>query len=216
MSDATHVDMHISIRTGTCIAGALALAIATAACGDNNNPNDVQGAIDIGEQRGQVLATQTTTDLGSDTPEVALGKAGQIMLTIDDGEIMQAQLVVDAGVSDPAVLDFANRMITEHTAHRDATLNLIEASKVTPIESDVSSLIQSDAMQGLRELEDASSGDLDRTYMRLQVTMHAEASVIVGALQDLAPAPDIAAFIADTQAQIDAHRVDAADLLRQL
>lgn len=225
MSNAALDGMHSFIttrisRTGIGLASALALAMVTSACGDNNSPDiDVDEPAQQGQQRGETIATQVETDVANDTPEIVLGTIGQIMLTIDEGEIMQAQLIVDRSEDediDDQVVDYANRMLDEHTAHMSQMMLLLDANEAAPLENAVSTQLRSEAQTGMRELENAEGNDLDRVYMRMQILMHSQSLVIVRTLEELAPEDEVRTFFGDTVQIIEDHRDEAQDILRDL
>jgi putative membrane protein len=190
------------------------IGLLLAACSSDDDDHDnAATAIDDGNAMGNMLSDQIDADFsGMDTPS-QIAVTGAIVITIDDGEIMQAQAALDR-VSDSDVVAFANQMIADHTAHRDMTEMLINEAGVTPRESQVSATLRAEAASSLNEL--AAASDPDVTYMTIQVRMHEEARVVVGTLADDINDATFEAFLRDTEATIMAHRDHAASILRGL
>lgn len=214
MTDAHVADMRTYLRSSISLASVLVLAL-TGACDDDDTADpfdeDADVAIDDGEARGEEHADHTGDELGADADLVVLAKSGAIMLTIDEGEILMADYVLDVAI-DPDVIAYANRMITEHTAHVEATTALLDDFEIGPTDSAVSAALRAEAQAELAVIQ--SAADPDYEYMRSQVMMHAEAYVIVGALRDLAPFEIAARFFDETQRTIANHRNEAEVILR--
>jgi len=133
-----------------------------------------------------------------------IGESASILITIDDGEIRQAQQA-------PAVA-LAPRMLDDHTTHRALTLEVLASYQAAKRPNVVSAQLERETTQALADL--GAAADPAYEYLRLQVVMQYEALVIVDALRDHAPGPNFDAFLADTRTTIDAHRVMAEHDLR--
>jgi predicted outer membrane protein len=191
-----------------------ALLFGTAACGDDNNDN-LGGNVDPiaeGQARGEMLATMAAEDLSVQNEMVAMSIAGDIMITIDQGEIMQAQLALDNVVFDPAVISFAEQMIDEHTAHTQMVQDLLARFGLTRLDNRISAALRSETEASLVDI--ANSDNPDRTYMEFQVMMHQEALVLLGSLDDQVDTAEMDALIRTTEDQIAAHRDTAINVLQ--
>jgi hypothetical protein len=195
----------------------LAGALLAAACGDNLDGRGTyaaDAAIEEGEAMGGALADQAGDELDEANPELALGQLGAILLAFDDGEVAQAEVELDLG-SDRGALDFAAKMRDEHSLHADAVSDLLFVRRVSPVESAVSGALRGEAAAGIAELQRALLAEVDFTYLRLQVKMHAAGEVLVGGLIDLTPGDEeIASFLEATRGAIAEHRAEAEALLR--
>ncbi len=189
------------------------LLVATVACGNNDNDEEVNAASDEGVAIGQQHAAETDADLGNDSIPTVIAKSGAIVIAIDDEEVALANFIVGV-TNDRNVLDFANQMIADHTAHADSTRAFLANMSLAPVDSSVSLALRDEAAANLAELERSNSFDF--TYMSLAVSTHSEADVIVGNLVDLAPTTDVAQFLDDTQLMIEQHRAEAESILRNL
>ncbi|MDB4962228.1 MAG: hypothetical protein JWP01_2227 [Myxococcales bacterium] len=208
-------------KTSECFAllVAGALLFGTTACGDNEVGDDLDGDIDEGADeiaegraRGELLADMASEDLAAQNEMVSMSIAGHIMITLDQGEIMQAQLALDDVVFDPAVQEYADQMIEEHTPHAQRVEDLLASFGLTPLDNRISAALRAESEAALVDL--ANSDDPDKDYMAMQVTMHEEAFVLVGSLADDVETAELDALIRDTQAAIAEHRDDALDLLQ--
>lgn len=68
---------------------------------------------------------------------------------------------------------------------------------------------------GLAQLQAGELRNLDLAYAQLQITMHQEASLIVGTVRDAVPASatDIRGFLSDTLTMIGDHQARAGTVL---
>jgi predicted outer membrane protein len=190
------------------------LVVAAALVGCSSDISDTDDAIAEGEQRGDDFVAQIDDELaGEPDPGLVIAKSTMITMTLDDGEIMHADFVLDRS-GDPVVLDFAQFMVDEHSAHQDVTISLLADYDLAPVQSNCAINLMADASSDLAFLQ--GSRDFDYEYMRLQVVMHNAAFAIVDALQDYAPDASFALFLADTRATIAAHRDEAEDTLRAM
>jgi len=195
-----------------CLASALLLAVATAACGDDNRTNaDI--AVDEGQGRGEDLAAQANLEFADDLASTIIAKSGAIALAIDEGVIEQADLLLQLGAT-PAVIQYAEDMLAEHSDHLVATLDLLDTYDLVPIDNPIAATIRTHVVTGLRQIE--SSSDVDLQYMLTQVSIHQEAFIVVAELFDLAPDDVTAVFFSDMQVMLLEHRTNAELLARGL
>lgn len=189
----------------------LALVAALVAC-THDNTIDTNLAANEGAQLGQDNAVLAENMFATQPdPIVVIGESGTILLTIDEAEITQAQQALSLTAA-PVAVEFAQRMIDDHTAHRASTLDVLASYHAPQIPNPVSAQLQREATQAMADLNAASEPAYD--YMRQQVVMHNEAIVIVDKLRDHAPDANFDAFLADTRAMLDAHRIAAESDLR--
>jgi putative membrane protein len=205
-------------RYGLLLACVLAAA-GLAACGDNDDViiDEADVAAEEGEAVGGDLAGRSDDELGGQPEVIVIARLGAIVLTLDDGEIAQADAALDR-VDDPRVIDHAERMLDEHSLNAEELEDLLYARRITPAENAVSAALRAEAEAGLRELERAPDRQVDFAYMRMQVKMHAAAGVLVGRLLDHAPGADAALldFLAATRDVIADHQLAAEAILRDL
>lgn len=194
----------------------LAGALLAAACGDNldgHGPITADVAEEEGTARGSLLANQAGDEFRGDDPELVVAQIGAVLLALDDGEVLQAEVELDLG-SDWEALDFAAKMRDEHSRHADAVTDLLSVRRISPVESGVSGELRGEAAAAVVELERATWLQVDFTYLRLQVELHAAGEVLVGSLIELAPDEELAGFLEATRGAIAEHRAEAEALLR--
>ena len=78
-------------------------------------------------------------------------------------------------------------------------------------------MLRAEAMEGIAQLQQASTPDY--AYMRMQLVMHSEAEVLVERIADLVPDEGFAGFedfVDDTADKIEEHRDHAEDVLVKL
>jgi len=191
----------------------LASLTSLVACTDETPRDDADNARDEGNQIGEDRADQVNSELGADSDLTILAKSGAIMVSIDQGEIELADLALDLAI-DPTVRDFAQRMVDSHGDHVIATHDLLASFAVDPQATPISIALDDEARVALDDLGVAA--DFDYEYMRMMVSMHAEAFVIVGELANQQEIDVAARFFADTTLTIGDHRNDAEVIFRGL
>jgi predicted outer membrane protein len=191
----------------------LLLAFLIPACTDETPRDAADIASDQGEQLGETRADQVNTELATDTGTTVLAKSGAIMLSIDQGEVELADVALDFAI-DPAVRGFAQRMYDSHLDHMTATSELLASLAVDPQATRVSFALDAEAQDAIGTLQ--TSGDFDFDYMRMMVSMHAEAIVIVGELADQQTIDVAQRFFADATLTIADHHAEASVILRGL
>jgi predicted outer membrane protein len=195
-----------------------------ASCGDDDNNNngnnnnrdaDEQRASDDGDMRGNALATQARGEFSGTSDPDAIAKAAAVVTTINTGEIAQASFVLSIN-TDSNVRALASEIQTDHQAN-DAMLHaLLQARGISPADNAVSLALRDEAMKSLDQLKADAPPDLAMDYTEMQVMMHQEAFVLVGALQDYVQDGDFRQFLSDTQDTIEQHRKDAGRVLHGL
>jgi predicted outer membrane protein len=201
-----------SARLGACVVTSLLFA---SACGDDDG--DLEQVADIaveeGVLRGEALADMTDEELAGQSETVALEVAEEILLTIDTGEILQAEIAVDRADQDD-VEDYAQAMIEEHSLHAELVSQVFGALLIQPRRNQIAETLRAEALAGAEELSATDAPDF--VYMRMQITMHQEASIVVGSLIDFVDTPEVDRLLIETQDIIEAHRLEAIDILRNL
>ena len=189
-----------------------------AACGDDNRHDDLESrALDEGTTRGQALQAQAAQDFAGCTESEAIGKAAGVVFAINDGEIAQASFVLSK-TGDVRVRALATRIVTDHQASNAALLTVLHIRNVAPIETTVSHTLTAEANAGLAQLQAGELRNLNFDYVQIQITMHQEASLIVGTVRDVMPASaaDLRGFLSDMLTMIGDHQARAETVLRNL
>jgi predicted outer membrane protein len=201
--------MHIAASMRTHLLCLMLLA----SCGSSNN-DDEQNAIDEGDSRGNALAEQARADFSGISDPDAVANAAGIVSTINNGEIAQARLVLDT-TTNSEVRDLASQILADHQANEAALQALMVDRDMAPEDNTVSSALKNEAMASLAQLQ--SDPNLDFDYVRMQVMMHQEAAVIVGAVRTYVDTDDaFREFLSNTRDTIEEHRQHAGDVLDDL
>lgn len=194
------------------------LAGGTAACGDDNDHEEIEViAIEQGTTRGQALQAQAIQDLAGCTDAEVISKVAGIVFAINNGEIAQASWILSK-TGNPRVRNLANQIIADHQANNAALLALLSSRNLAPAETSVSRTLAGEASAGLAQLQAGEPRNINIDYSQMQISMHKEASLIVGTLHDAMPvsATDVQSFLADTLRVIDKHLAHAETVLRDL
>jgi putative membrane protein len=104
------------------------------------------------------------------------GEVAGVVSALNTGEIQQGTLASDRAASS-AVRDYAQMMVTEHTAAEQRMTALLGQLGITPQSSTASQQVTNEANTMLQSLQ--SAADFDRAYVDSQVTMHTRGLQIV-------------------------------------
>lgn len=97
--------------------------------------------------------------------------AAAVVIAANEGEIQQGQLATTKA-SSPAVREFAQTMVTDHTAALQRGRDVFSAAGITPLESETSRTLTQNATTSLTTLGSYSGDAFDRQYMQLQIDQH--------------------------------------------
>lgn len=191
----------------------LSIAIL-AGCGTSHDRE--QRAINNGDQRGRDVAAQARTELNGATDQIAIAKAASIVMTLNTGEIAQASYILSVNNVASTVRDLATEIQADHQANNVRLDALLHDRGITAADNPVSATLHNEAMTGLAVLQADSAADLQMDYAEMQVMMHQEGFVVVGALRDLVQDKAFRQFLSDTRDTIAKHREDARRVMRKL
>ena len=204
----------ISTRLGFAIS--LVFATTALGCGDDSsraNDADVQTATAAGQNRGQTLGSEASADINASDDQTAIEKTASILRTINNGEIQEAQTVMDLTV-DEEIDDFATTMIQDHTALNAQLDAFLLDRNLAPKDTAVSVALTEDTAANLRELKATDLNQIGRIYFRMEVQGHQEALVIVDSLMDVDKDTELDSFLGRTRDLISDHLKSAIDHLR--
>jgi len=211
MQSSTSMINRTSARLGACLISSLLFATACDDGDDVDFEDEATDAVEEGRASGNSLAEMTNEDLAGQNEIVALETAAEILLTIDEGEILQADTALDR-VTLVVVADYAQRMIDEHSAHQELVSQTFANLEITPRENRVAAQLSIEALAGLHDLE--LTEDPDLFYISMQVSMHEEASIIVDNLMEHVDSPVVDRLLEDTRDMLDEHRDAAIEIMR--
>jgi predicted outer membrane protein len=186
-----------------------------AGCGDSDNNDNRDAALDEGDLHGQQLSAAARADLVGTTDDEAIALAADIVSTVNTGELAQADFMLSASTN-AAVLELAAQIQADHQANNLMLQSLLIDVGLVKTSNDVSASLSAEAMTGLAQLQADAPANLDYDYVRMQVSMHQEVSVLLDALRDDVSDSNMNDFLSDTQDKVNEHRDHAGDVLNDL
>jgi putative membrane protein len=155
--------------TTTTSSGDVALSAADGMWADSVGGTwiDTAGATRMGGRRGMAI--------GLTRADISTMNNANIVAHLNAGDSLEVALS-QIGVSraqDPAVRDFAQRMVTEHSAHLQMSNQLATQNGIAPIPSPADTADAMMATRMINRLSNAPAGPaFDRQLMRAEVVMH--------------------------------------------
>lgn len=113
------------------------------------------------------------TPAESSTTALTDGQKLQVLTTVDNGEIAQAELALSKATT-PQVRDFANSMIEQHTRAKQQGAEFASQSGATPAGSALSDKLTSASKATLQKLQGTEASSFDHAYMKAQIKQHQE------------------------------------------
>lgn len=168
---------------------------ATGGTGGTAGNGGIGGTTNVQLSDAQIAAFTSTANLG----EVSLGMLALTRVML------------------PAVRDFAQMMISMHTAAQTRQNAVLNTLGLTIAASPLSTQLENDAMQVTAQLNAAAANQFDLAYIRSQVDIHAKVLTIVD--DQLLPNVSATALRADltlTRSEVVSHLAAARVLLEQL
>ena len=148
----------------------LVLVVGVAAwSGCSKGASEPEPGASQGNEAPPVPATGTTP-----MTKLSDGQIAEILMTVDSGEIEQAQLALKRA-TDPEVRAFATHMIQQHTDAKQAGSQLATQAPLRPTESPKSLELQQSSAKMLSALNAADEHNFDITYIDGQIQQHEEA-----------------------------------------
>ena len=159
--------MRMNGRIPNTLVGLAMLGSATAGCAQA--PAEQDAAVPAAEQAA--------------APATALSDAeiAAIVVTANSIDVQYGELARERA-SDAAVRQFAETMITDHTAVNESAGELVARLGVTPVPSDVSRSLEAGAQETLASLRTQSGAAFDSAYIDNEVAYH---RAVLAAVDDL-------------------------------
>ena len=115
-------------------------------------------------------------DIQLTDPEIASVAVVANQIDIDYGKVAIKRS------KDKSVIDFANTMITDHSAVIDQAVALVTKLGVTPQDNAVTQSLLKQSEETLKKLNGVSKKDFDKTYIDNEVAYH---EAVIGAVRDV-------------------------------
>ena len=141
-----------------------------------------------------------TAPAGPSDAEIA-----HIVVTANTIDVEAGRLAKDKA-RNQEVVQFGNRMITDHTAVNEQASQLASRLNLTPADNSTSQSLKSSADQTMQDLQGKSGADFDRAYIEHEVTYHEQVlDAIDNTLIPNAKNADVRALLEQTRPAIVAH-----------
>lgn len=160
--------MRMNGRAGRALAGLTFLVVGLAGCA----PEPAGGEAAAAEQP----ATEATSP-----PAVSDAEIAAIVVTANSIDVQYGEIARERATRED-VRQFAETMITDHTAVNESAGELVTRLGVTPVASDVSRSLEEQAEQTRAMLGTKSGIEFDRAYIDNEVAYH---RAVLSALDDL-------------------------------
>jgi putative membrane protein len=191
-------------RTQLSCVTLIALGLAAGGCSSGSSSSEAPGASQGGE------ATPAEMSESGKSAALTDGQIMQILATVDEGEIQQAQVALTKS-SNTQVRAFADMMVGQHTTAKQQGQSLSAQTKVDPAPSPVANKLQSDAGKTLDKLNGADPSDFDKMYVKAQIKQHKDVlDLINDKLMPAAKDPMLKQQLTATQSMVQ-HHIDMAD-----
>lgn len=140
-------------------------------------------------------------------PQIAAIVVAANEVDIEAGELARER------ATNPQVRQFAERMVTDHTAANQQAQELAGRLGVTPEESPTSQQLRQGGQQNLERLRGLSGAEFDRAYIEHEVAYHQQVlDAIDNTLIPNAQNPELRSLLEQTRPVIEAHLNQARQL----
>jgi putative membrane protein len=148
---------------------------STSNLGTNTNPSGLHSPLDTtaGTSLSAGAAGAGAPAAGGDSASLSDGQIVAVIQTADQGEIAQAREAIRKG-KNARVKQFAQHMVTDHSAAETKLATLDSSAGITPQENSVTAQLKSGGDQIMGNLKSASGSDFDKAYIDAQVSEHTQ------------------------------------------
>jgi putative membrane protein len=147
----------------------------------------------------------TATETKTDKPAINDAQIAHIVVTADTIDI-EAGKVAKTKATSQEVKDFAQQMITDHSAVNQQAADLAKKLGVTPEDNATSKSLTSDAATKMKKLKTLKGKDFDKFYVNNEVAYHqAVLDAIDNTLIPKSSNPELKALITKVRPAIAAH-----------
>lgn len=145
-------------------------------------------------------------------PRLTHGEIAGVVMSVNNGEIETSRVALNRSRSTP-VREFAQRMITDHTAINQR----LQAMGVAPMENGTTQQLRSLTQQSVQRLEQYEGAALDRAYIDQQIELHEYTlNVLDNTLIPSATTSQMRAELQQTRSIIQAHLTHARQVRQGL
>lgn len=119
--------------------------------------------------------------LAQEAPQLTDPEIASIAVVANQIDIDYGKVALDRS-QNKDIIDFANRMIDDHSAVIDQAVALVTKLNVTPQDNAVSQSLLDQSKETLKKLNSVSGADFDKTYIDNEVAYH---EAVIGAVKNL-------------------------------
>jgi len=148
---------------------------STSNLGTNTNPSGLHSPLysTAGTSPGAGAVGAGIPAAGGDSASLSDGQIVAVIQTADQGEIAQAHEAIRKG-KNARVKQFAQHMVTDHSAAESKLATLDSSAGITPQENAVTAQLKSGGDQIMGNLKSSSGSDFDKAYIDAQVSEHTQ------------------------------------------
>lgn len=103
-----------------------------------------------------------------------------IVVAANKIDISAAEIALEKS-DNPAVLEFANRMIVDHNGVIDAAVELVTRLGVTPVDNDLVASLNNQSAENEANLKQLDGAEFDKAYINHEVAYH---EAVIGVIND--------------------------------
>jgi putative membrane protein len=140
------------------------------------------------------------------------GQIAEVLATVDGAEIEQAQVALQKSTN-TGVREFAQHMVDEHTASKQAGAELASRNSLTLASSPKSTTVRATGGEMLGKMKAADVSTFDATYIQAQIDQHSEVLQMID--DQLLPAvvnPELRTFVSNARGMVERHLHQAQQL----
>lgn len=169
------------------------------------------GALGVGAAACSMPNRPMTSAAAEASERMDSGEILQVLHTINDGEIKQAQLALQKS-DDPQVQATARMIIKDHSISNQRITALTDTTGANLKPSPLNQDIQAQASKIEDELTELSGAEFDRTYLQKQVELHEVAlDTVRTELLPSAQDPRVRRLLSETTPKLERHQQEAEE-----
>ncbi len=158
-------------------------------------------------------ATKTIKNVGKTPTDMEIA---QTVMSVHQTDIDAGKLA-KLRSQDPRVKEYANQMITDHSAGNREAMKVVKKMNVKPLDSDTSRTIRKEGKENLTKLETLEGSEFDKAYIDREVDFHQDAlNKIDKDLMPNAKSKEMRTLVSKVRPEVMAHLQHAKDLQQSL
>jgi putative membrane protein len=178
--------------------------VAFTGCSKNSGSSSAPGA-----SEGSEATPPESAQKSGKVMALTDGQIMQVLANVDSGEIEQAQIALSNATS-PAVREFAQHMVDQHTQSTQEAQQLSTQTKIIPSPSEPADEVHAKGSKVLDKLKSADAGSFDSVYIQAQLQQHQDVLKMLNEkLIPSASSTEVRAALQKTKSMVQ-HHIDLA------